>query len=702
MYGRAALLFLLRCICGMEMTMKKKASLTIPFFRRISFRLTICFLLPVCFIILLGVASFRKAETAITQNYETSSLQTMSAMNRYLSLAVDIVQSNYKTYNVEGDLVGYGKGLYNSDSYTRSTIQSTYSTEFKGHVTTDALISNIFLVTDATDSILTTTQSELEGLYSAYAQTTQGAITAADPYSYFLLGNQCEADAAFGTSSSQYCLRLVRGIAGAKAAFMVDISYSVLADTLASLDYGAGSYVGLITLDGTEFYSTEAADFSIIDADFYQSALSAEESSGMQYVTHEGTEYLFLYSRLDSRNALIVAMIPQTTISAQADDIRNLTIAITVAASIIAGLLGTLIANSYARAINGILKKLNLVANGDLTVTVNTRRKDEFMALGNGINSMIGHMKHLLANIKNVTANLTDASTQVTATCETFVHTSQDIQASIGEIEVGTSRLDTDSAACLSQMDSLSGQIQTVSSNTTQIKELTATTSQSIQLGIDSVEKLNESAKSTYDITQNVIASIEVLAEKSKSIQDIVNVINSIAEETSLLSLNASIEAARAGEAGRGFTVVAEQIKKLASQSIAASDEIHHIIDEIVLNTESAVEAAKRSEDTVSVQEKAVEITANSFRDINEKVSLLVEALTTISSNMENMEQDRKSTLASVESISAISTETAAGTSNVTTTTNEQLSAIENLEQEASNMQKLSEQLTEIMKDFHI
>lgn len=121
-----------------------------------------------------------------------------------------------------------------------------------------------------------------------------------------------------------------------------------------------------------------------------------------------------------------------------------------------------------------------------------------------------------------------------------------------------------------------------------------------------------------------------------------------------------------------------------------------------MLNTESAVEAAKRSEDTVSVQEKAVEVTARSFHDINEKVSMLVDTLATISTNMENMEQDRKSTLASVESISAISTETAAGTSNVTTTTNEQLSAIENLEQEASNMQKLSEKLTELMAGFRI
>ena len=682
--------------------MKKKQSLNIPFFRKIGFKLILCFFVPVIFIILLGVTSYKRAETAITQNYETSSLQTMEAMNRYLALAVDTVQSNYKAYNVDGNLMAYCKGQYNSDNLTRANIKSTFTTELNGCVTKDALVSNIFLLTDATESIITTTQSNLTGLYSVFAATSQGALAEADAYSYHLFGNQCAADEALGTSSSEYCLRLARCVNGAKAAMVVDISYSVLADTLATLDCGVGSYVGLITTDGSEFYKDAVTDFSISSTDFYAKAQATEDKNGMEYVTLNGDKYLFLFSKLDGRGATIVALIPQAIISSQTDDIRNLTIAVTVAASIIAGLLGTLIANSYSRAIKRILKKLKLVAEGNLTVTVSTRRKDEFQVLCHGINSMIDHMKTLLANVKSVTGELSAASAQMTNTSDMFLQTSKDIQASISEIEIGTNRLDTDSASCLTQMDSLSEQIQTVSSNTVQIRDLTATTSQSIQLGIDSVDKLNESAKSTYEITQNVITSIETLSEKSKSILEIVNVINAIAEETSLLSLNASIEAARAGEAGRGFTVVAEQIKKLANQSISASDEINEIISEIVENTESAVAVAKKSEDTVALQEKVVEITANSFHDINEKVTTLVNTLATISANMENMEHDRKTTLESVESISAISTETAAGTSNVTTTTNEQLSAIKNLEKEASNMQKLSEQLTEIMVGFQI
>lgn len=673
----------------------------IPFFRKINFKLTLCFLIPVCFIILLGVVSYTKAETAITANYETSSLQTMTAMNRYLSLVVDTVQSSYKSYNAEADLNAYLKGQYNNDAIIRGTIKHTYSTDFSTRVTRDALISNMYVISDIVDSI-STTQSSAEDLYSAYAATPQGTLAASDSLSFFLFGNQSSADEALGTDSSSYSLRLVRHLNGVNAIMIVDISHDVLYDSLASMDYGEGSFVGFITTDGTEFYAGENKELTISSTDFYQAALASENTEGMEYVTLNGREYLFLYSKLADRAATIVSLIPQSVISAQTNDIRNLTIAITVAASILAGLLGTMIAGSYSHTIKSILKKLKLVTEGDLTVEIKTRRKDEFRTLCTGINSMIDHTKNMLTGIKNVTDELTAASSQVANTSDTFMQTSRGIQASIGEIETGTHRLDMDSADCLSKMDSLSEQIQNVSSNTAQIQDLTSSAGQSIQVGMESVNKLNESAHSTYEITRNVISSIENLAEKSKSISDIINVINSIAEETSLLSLNASIEAARAGEAGRGFTVVAEQIKKLANQSIDASNEIYRIIEEIVQNTDEAVNVAKQSEDTVATQEKVVQITANSFEDINQKVTLLLNALTTISTNMDGMEKDRKTTLASVESISAISTETAAGASNVTTTTNEQLSAIVNLEREAANMQKLSEQLHEIMAKFQV
>ena len=102
--------------------------------------------------------------------------------------------------------------------------------------------------------------------------------------------------------------------------------------------------------------------------------------------------------------------------------------------------------------------------------------------------------------------------------------------------------------------------------------------------------QLKESTNSTTQITENIIETIENLAEKSKSIATIIEAINEIAEQTTLLSLNASIEAARAGEAGKGFAVVAQEIRKLADESIRSAEEIAQIkgitAEEVIAVTE--------------------------------------------------------------------------------------------------------------------
>lgn len=152
----------------------------------------------------------------------------------------------------------------------------------------------------------------------------------------------------------------------------------------------------------------------------------------------------------------------------------------------------------------------------------------------------------------------------------------------------------------MSQMDSLSGKINNVSSNADELGKLTSATGETITTGISSVQTLTQTSETTANITRNVIQSIQELEEKSKSISNIVSAINDIAEQTNLLSLNASIEAARAGDAGRGFSVVAEEIRKLADQCLASSSQISSIVDEIVSKTGEVVNIARQAEDAVS------------------------------------------------------------------------------------------------------
>lgn len=667
----------------------------------IGFQLTLCFLIPVVFLIISGIISTTKTEQALTANYENTSLQTMNSINQYITLAVNNVQNSYKGYTSEEEISYYFKGVYDNDNVLKETTRNDYFVKFTNNVITSELISNIFFLSDEQRSIVTTTSKE-EMLYSKFKATPQGEMASSNKYGFFLFGNQNEIDELLKTDSSQYSLRLVRYMTGTAAIMIVDLDYNVLQNALETMDCGEDSYVGLITCDGTEFYSNHADALNLTETDFYQTALSSDQKEGMSSVTFQNKKYLFLYSKVDGRNAMLVSLIPNSSIRARANEIKIITIAITIAASLIAALLGVVIAKSYSRTIKGMVKELNQISSGDLTVSVKTGRGDEFSFLSNGINSMTDNMKELLSGIIEVSAELNAASAQVTKTSKTFLQTSQAIQSSVSEIDTGAQKLDTDCADCLTQMDALSQQITDISQNTNQIQDLAVAAGNAIITGTDSVQKLNDSTVSTYQITQNVIHSIEALAEKSKSIGKIIETINNIAEETSLLSLNASVEAVRAGESGKGFIVVAEQIKKLSAQSITASGEIAKIVNEIIRNTENAVEAAQESEEIVAEQKRAVQITADSFQNIHSQVDALVASLEEITANMTDMESNRNATLEAMESIAAIATETAACATAVDQTTEQQFTATEQLEKQARTMQKRAIQLAERLNQFKI
>ena len=675
---------------------------SIPFFKGIRFKLIVSFLIPVVFIIILGVVSYSKASEQIITSYETSAKQTLQMMNQYLSLSFDTVQSSYKKYLNDNDLQQFFKGLMDGDSARRASYPGQCLTNISSDVTGDALISNIYFLSDSQVSIATT-QTKEDKLYSAYIDTMQGQMVYEDQFKYFLFSNQCEIDDQLQTDSSKYGARLVRYFTNVPAIMMVDIDRKVIDNTLASLDAGEGSVVGFLTCDGKELLSALSEPMegnAFIGKEYVESAFAGEETSGFSYV--EGGEYLFLYSKLGSRNAMICALIPQETIIGQTVDIQRISLLLVFIASIVAIFLGSLLAKQYGDAIYEMINKLKQVSGGDLTVEVKTRRKDEFRLLAEGISDMISHLKHLVTSVKAVNGELGEAAAGMATASEHFLQTSRDIQREISDMSQGIEKLDSESEECLGSMDALSGRIGEVSGNSQHISELATGAEQVISTGMNSVTQLRESTDSTIDITEDIISTIEALSEKSKSIGTIIETINEIAEQTNLLSLNASIEAARAGEAGKGFAVVAQEIRKLADESIDSAGQIARIVEEIENNTRDASRVAKQAEDIVDGQKQAVALTTDSFDQIGKQVAELLKALHMINNNVASMEEDRSITLSSIAAISSISAQSAAGSSNVYESARTQLGSIEELDKAADVLADKAKELAGLLEGFRV
>ncbi len=675
----------------------------LPLWRRISVKLIASFLIPVVFIIILGVVSYQKANSQIIATYEESVEQTMSMMNQYLNLAFDTVQSKYKDYVNNEDLQKYYNGQFDNDSTAQHNTVTGYEDIFIEAVTKDSLISNIYVLADTKKSV-TTSKSTEENLLSAYLETPQGQMVAADKFKYYIFGNQSDVDAKLNTDSTKYGARLVRYFSNAPALLVIDFKHDIIDTTLSSLDGGEGSITGLVTCDGVEFLSSQstipAGGTAFSGKDYVTKAFEGEDTNGLSYV--ENGEYLFIYSKIGSRNAMICSLIPTDNVTGQTEDIKNICVILVLIASIAAILMGSIMAKQFGGAIHNIIGNLKKVSDGDLTIEIKSKRKDEFRLLADGIADMLSHMKTLVAGIKDVNNELGEATTGMTAASTHFLETSQNIQEQISEMQQGIDKLDEESEDCLNKMDSLSGAIGEVAEYSGQINVLAKSTEDVINTGMNSVEQLKESATSTVQVTSTIIETIDNLAEKSKAIGTITAAINEIAEQTNLLSLNASIEAARAGAAGRGFAVVAQEIQKLADESMKSANQIAHIIEEIESHTTEAARVAKQAEDIVNTQGDAVTLTADSFSKIGSQVSELLVSLQQINASITDMEADRSSTLSAISAISAVSAETAAGSASVNTAAKEQLGSIQELDRAADALQTRAEELAELLRGFRV
>ena len=705
----------LNCIIAKLKACKKQSETTgefkrvdkIPWYRGIQVKLWLIVFVPILFLVALGVVSYSKASVGIQTTYVNSLSSAIELTTSYFEFVFDTVRSDYNELLTDSKLRSYANGFYEGSSSTEgmSYYNEKYR-EFNYDVTDNKFLDAVYVLTDNDDSITTTNAGE-KGLYALLSGTEQGKMAVEDELnSYFYFGNMPEVDEALNTDMDSYAIRIIKRIPKANGLLMLDLSREQMESIVGQLNSGDGSIVAFVTKDGCEVYGTgcevEEGKNYFAGHDYYEEGMASEEIITQRNISVDGEKYLFLMAKVGETGCSICYIVPQDVINQQASEIRLVTILLVIISVVIAGILGIWISQGISKTISSILRQIQKVSKGDLTVQVYTKRKDEFAILATGISDMIAHTKHLIQKVEVVSTELTNISREVINSSEQFLISSKGIQGSIGEIEVGTSTQADNSVDCLSEMDQLSKRIQNVSDNTHKINDIATDTNQSIQMGMDTMVILNEKSRSTAEITNVVIESIENLEKQSRSIGKIVEAINDISSETNLLSLNASIEAARAGAAGRGFAVVASEIRKLADQSMESANEIQKIIEQITKNTKHAVETAMQADSIVKEQQEAVGDTTEAFKSMEKQVNVLMTEIQGILSGVQMMEQTRNVTLNAIEEISAVSQETAALTTEVGGVVNRQLGVVEELGQNSEQLSASATELSNAINQFKI
>ena len=681
-----------------------KDSGKVLFANSIKAKLLLAILVPVCFIVFLGITSYSKAAGSLNSSYKESSETSISMTSEYLYFIVNTVRAEYNQYINNAEIDEYVSGKMNGLNSEKRRYD-TYQGEFRSNISGTSFLTGVHLISDNAPSIFTPIGNKYEDsafVFSEIASIQAGQLADSDTSRYFLVGKIESLDEKAQVLETDYSFRMIRRMPSSEGYLIVDLDNELVLDLLTKLEAGEGSYAALITEDGCEITATQVDKTIFVDKDFFQEFLNSEEEIFTKDVEFDGTSYIFVASKIEGTTACVATLVPQTTVTAQAIEIKNTTILVVIIAVVFASLIGVIVSTGISSAISHMLKQTKKVAEGDLTVTVATKKKDEFRILADGLSGMIAHTKHLIAKVEGISGNLVDSVEAVTSSATVIYEASDHIHGAAGEIEAGVNQQADESVSCLDQMDSLSHKLEKLNQNTKIINEIVHVTAGAVGDGVYNMDSLNEKTKSTTSITKNVIETIQLLEVKSRSIGAIVNAIDDIAEQTNLLSLNASIEAARAGAAGKGFVVVADEIRKLAEQSSVSANKIEEIIDEIVDSTSKAVKIAMEAQEIVHEQEVAVSSTTSSFENIDNQIKKLSRALEDILVSVQEIDSARIQTLAAIENISAVSEENASASTTVNDAAAKQLDMVVQLEETAKILSEHANELAESIKQFKV
>ncbi|WP_088104498.1 methyl-accepting chemotaxis protein [Halalkalibacter urbisdiaboli] len=359
------------------------------------------------------------------------------------------------------------------------------------------------------------------------------------------------------------------------------------------------------------------------------------------------------------------------------------------------------LSKSILQPIQRLLTPVKLIASGDLTGDeIKTKTKDELGQLTVAFNEMRENLRSLIGK----TATM---SSQVAATAEQLSASSEETSAATNQIAVTIQGVSTTSEGTVSRSKESSQAAKQVYEGVEKITIATASASDKAEEASkhskEGEQAITRAVHQIGTIQQTVSESaslIRQLGERSKEIGDILNLITSISEQTNLLALNAAIEAARAGEHGKGFAVVADEVRKLAEESGSSAAKISGMINAIQTDTDKVVEEMSRGTKEVEIGTSVVHEVGQSFSSISASIEQMTEEMLNVSSATQNIAMNTVQLSESLAEMEQSSIQSADHSQEVMASTEEQLAAMEEIASSAEQLNQLASELRKEVKKF--
>jgi methyl-accepting chemotaxis protein len=361
-----------------------------------------------------------------------------------------------------------------------------------------------------------------------------------------------------------------------------------------------------------------------------------------------------------------------------------------------------LLVRSFTRPIAQLQSAVAMIASGDLRHTIDSSSQDELGQLSQGFDHMIMQVRDMLGNTQKIASSLSEHSHSFHAFSQGTASANTEILKAINEISTGADEQAVQSEKSAQIIADLEAEIGQISEYTNLMKKTSSEAAGKTLLGTQSIQSLSEASLKSQLVLHKTGEAMENLAASSNQIGKIVRSITEISTQTNVLALNAAIEAARAGVHGKGFSVIADEVRSLSAQTNDSSKMVGQIVVILQKQIQELQASMQEASQYSQAQNSRVEETLHSFEGIELSMEQITSQIGQIHQKIDQAKQKNEKLVESVHYVAAIAEETAAGVEEVNSTSIHQDASIRRIAEESDDIYSLSQQLFEEISRFLI
>ncbi|MFD2670386.1 methyl-accepting chemotaxis protein [Marinicrinis sediminis] len=669
-------------------------------------KLFLFFFLSICLIVsIVGWQSYTTSKDIITKEVSKSSHQTIIQVREKLGMVYDSFEATTLQFILDdayservSDLVDV-LGDQGANQYEKLQVTKTLEETMLNIILADSRIDSLsFISTDGTLLVSTDTLNVKKGLAEEdwfqkateldgrpyWAGTRKGGFISEQGIDTFAL------------------TRLVKNKMSGETygVILMELKLSVIGDQLNNIQLGETGSKYVID-ENHQIVFAANPDLIAQSTDLLKNVKKTDRLSDTETVTREdGEELLLVYDQSPSNNWTVASTIAISELTESTSEIANITTIMLLVSIVLALLVGFIMVKLVAAPLSNLRNLMNEGERGNLAVRTKVKTKDEIGQVGESFNRMMEEITKLVVATNQSASDVLDTAVHLSTVSKNTAISAKEITLATEQIAEGASTLAVEAERGNEITNHFSQQMNKVVDSNQELGVSAQQIQRAGEKGSHHMAELITKTNTTEEMTRAMVARVDRLKENTSSIQKVLDVLHNMTKQTNILSLNATIEASRAGAAGKGFMVVADEIRNLADQSRQNIDVVGQITLSILTEMEETASALAEAYPLYQEQLASVKDASDIFTNVQSEMQSFVESLDETTQSIEQLNRSQQTLSEAMSSVSAVSEESSATSEEVASLSGQQQSASEGLVELAEKLEGLSKSLQESLNRF--